>query len=73
MGITKRLYKSKHKIADKKPLLLFLKFAALTVLLLLSVSVFGTNRTNEYKADANLSKLSAGNEMDIVIPDMEFG
>lgn len=69
MGITKRLYKSKHKISDKKPLLLFLKFAALTVLLLLSVSVFGTNRTNEYKADANLSKLSAGNEMDIVIPD----
>lgn len=69
MGITRRISNRKNKISANKPLLLLLKFAALTVLFLLSVSVFGTNRTNDYKVGANIPRLSAGTDAAAEIPD----
>ncbi|WP_081398166.1 discoidin domain-containing protein [Paenibacillus odorifer] len=69
MGITRRISNRKNKISENKPLLLLLKFAALTVLFLLSVSVFGTNRTNDYKVGANIPRLSAGTDAAAEIPD----
>ena len=68
MGITERITRRRTKKVTNKPLLILQKFSALTVMFLLSISVFGTDGTNTDKGDVDMSSLSAASDLGPEIP-----
>lgn len=61
--------RTRTKKNTNKPLKLLLKFAALTLLLLLSVSIFGENGTKRAKVEVDMSKLSSANDSGPALPE----
>lgn len=69
MGITESIPKRSTKKATNKSLLILQKFSALTIMLLLSISVFGTDGTKNDKGDVDLSSLTAAGTLGPEIPN----
>lgn len=61
--------RTRTKKNKNKPLHLLLKFAALTLLFLLSVSIFGDDGTKRAEVEVDMSKLSAAKDAGPALPD----
>ncbi len=61
--------RARTKKKTRKPLHLLLKFTALAILFLLSISVFGEDGTNKGKVEVDMSELSAANSVGPELPE----
>ncbi|WP_379154444.1 discoidin domain-containing protein [Paenibacillus sp. sgz5001063] len=61
--------RTRPKKHTHKPLHILLKFVALTILFLLSVSVFGDDGTNKGEVEVDMTKLSSASDVGPKLPD----
>lgn len=61
--------RTRLKTKRNKPIHLLLKFAALIILFLLSVSVFGEDGTNSGEVEVDMSELSAAKDAGPAVPE----